>query len=283
MQQPPSFLPLALSLRPPSAPPTAWPGQVVRNQHHFGHLSGVGYVASVDADEIPPTFGPDFLAWLKDRTERAWAQVTERSLSDYQAAGVGGTSWRRGTLWTGGLSEAEITAAERRHRLTFPADYRIFLRTLHATTPWRTGARFADDRSMRPVERPAFFDWRHDDDAIRAALAWPLEGLLFDVENNVVWPEAWGPRPTTPLERKARLEELVAQAPRLVPVVGHRYIVPVKPHVVLSVYQSDIIVYGSDLRSFLLAEFASLLALPRDPTWGNAVASGVPFWGGLSD
>jgi hypothetical protein len=230
---------------------------------------------------IPERFAAEFLEWLREATERAWDVVAERTLADFERAGVGGTSWRRGTRWTGGLSEAEIDEAERRYGLRFPPDYRLFLRVLHATTPHCAGARFVDYNAMRPVERPAFFDWRRDEEAIRDALGWPLEGLLFDVENNVLWSPTWGARPDTAEERKARLEAIMAGAPRLVPVVGHRYIVAVEPHVVLSVHQSDIIVYGNDLRTFLLAELESLLGLQRDPAWANASAGAIPFWGEL--
>jgi hypothetical protein len=206
------------------------------------------------SEPIPPHFGPEFLVWLRAATERAWESVTERTVDDYQRLGVGGTSWRRGTRWTGGLSDEEIDDAERRYGLRFPPDYRLFLRLLHATTPRCRGARFIDHETIGAVERPAFFDWRHDDAEIRDALSWPLEGLLFDVENNVLWQETWGARPDAPERRRARLETLLAGAPKLVPVTGHRYVVPVEPYVVLSVHQGDIIVYGSDLRAFLLAE-----------------------------
>jgi hypothetical protein len=230
---------------------------------------------------IPPHFGPDFLAWLRAATERVWETVTERTLDDYRRAGVGGTSWRRGTRWTGGLSDKEIAEAERRYGLRFPPDYGLFLRLLHATTPRCRGARFVDHETMCAVERPGFFDWRYDDSEIRAALSWLLDGLLFDVENNVLWPASWGARPDTSEGRRARLEALLAGAPKLVPVVGHRYIVPIEPHVVLSVHQGDIIVYGNDLRAFLLAELGPLLGLPRDPAWANASANAISFWGEL--
>ena len=231
-------------------------------------------------DPIPPLFGPDFLEWLRLTTEREWDAVPEKTLADFERAGVGGSAWRRGTRWTGGLSEGEIDEAERRYGLDFPPDYRLFLRVLHATTPRQIGARFVEGRGMRAVERPAFFDWRRDDEDIREALAWPLDGLLFDIENNALWLPSWGPRPDSVPERRGHVEALVANAPKLVPVVGHRYIVPVEPHVVLSVYQSDIIVYGNDLRAFLLAELGPELGLPRDDEMVASVdASAVPFWG----
>lgn len=53
----------------------------------------------------------------------------------------------------------------------------------------------------------------------------------------------------------------VAKEPLLIPLYRHRYL-PAEPHAagnpVLSVYQTDIIYYGSDLRSWLASEFGGL-------------------------
>jgi hypothetical protein len=49
--------------------------------------------------------------------------------------------------------------------------------------------------------------------------------------------------------------------PRLVPVFSHRYL-PAEPHLsgnpVLSVYQTDIIYYGSNLKRYIAHEFGNL-------------------------
>lgn len=229
----------------------------------------------------PQSYGTEFLEWLRAATERAWKDYPERTLADFRRAGVGGTTWRKGTRWAAGLSDAEIDSAERRHGLRFPAEYRLFLRQLHTTAPRLGGARFQDDVTLRWVEDPGFFDWRHDDASIVAARGDVLQGLVFDVENNALWPPSWGPRPERPEARRARVEHLLGCAPQLIPIIGHRYLVPVAPHAVLSVVQSDIIVYGRDLRAFLLAELSSLLGIPHDPTWFNGCVKDVPFWGEL--
>jgi hypothetical protein len=50
-------------------------------------------------------------------------------------------------------------------------------------------------------------------------------------------------------------------APRLIPIFGHRYL-PAEPEIagnpVFSVYQTDIIYYGVDLRRYLSCEFGGL-------------------------
>ena len=84
--------------------------------------------------------------------------------------------------------------------------------------------------------------------------------------------------------------ELVAGAPRLIPVYAHRYLL-IEPCVsgnpVLSIWQDDIIVYGQNLRNHFLAEFADLLGLDRRDNLADAdeesvrKVQSVPFWGEL--
>lgn len=228
------------------------------------------------SEAIPATFGDEFLAWFRRRTEAAWA-------SD---APLG--TWQRGTRWAGGLSAGEIAAAERRWNLRFPPDYRRFLRRLHTTDRPMMATRYGDDGRARRVPRPTFTDWR-DEEAPRAALDWPLEGILFDVERADLWLPSWGVRPATEDDRAARVRELVAAAPPLIPVFGHRYLLgkPVEVgNPVLSVYQSDIIIYGGDLRRYLLRDFASLLGIGQQE-WGTEEEwhhfAAVPFWGAVAE
>jgi hypothetical protein len=228
----------------------------------------------------PPEFNVEFVEWLRGATERAWSSITERTLDDYRRAGVGGTSWRRNTRWRGGLSDAEIDSIAHRYDLEFPQEHRLFLRTLHSTMPQTAGATFAGGHTLQPVERPGFYDWLRDEDAIRERLAWPLEGILFDVEQNNLWIDSWGRRPEEGDARKACVARLVSAAPKLIPIFGHRFLVSVEPHVVLSIYQSDIIVFGTSLRDYLLVEFAPLIGEhPRVPE--SVEAARLPFWGEL--
>jgi hypothetical protein len=92
---------------------------------------------------------------------------------------------------------------------------------------------------------------------------------------------ARGTRPGDAEARRARLAELVAQAPPLLPVYSHRYVLAAGPPLVLSVHQSDIVVYGCDLRAYLLHELHRLLGIPEEPTWMQADVQAIPFWGEL--
>ena len=147
----------------------------------------------------------------------------------------------------------------------------------------------ADASNMVQGEQPSFYNWRTDAEAIKKAMAWPLEGLLFDVEQNNLWLDSWGVRPSDAEGRQERVSELVSKAPSLVPVISHRYLLgtPVKAgNPVLSVYQSDIIIYGSNFRNFLTADLSDLLGLDHEEAYRRAIEGvpfssiiSIPFWG----
>ena len=154
--------------------------------------------------------------------------------------------------WTHGYTSEELEAAQERHGLRFPPDLvDLFL-----------------DR--RPVDG---WDWRKDDEGIRRALNHPLDGLLFDLEHNGLWWPEWGERPTSASERAETVTAIVGAAPRLIPLIAHRYI-PVIPHKagnpVFSVMQSDVIYYGANLAEYFANEFGGTnhISSPRR----------IPFW-----
>lgn len=143
-------------------------------------------------------------------------------------------------------TDVELDQVQATYGLTFPAD---FVALLKDPAPWHG------------------YDWRSDDLLIRNALAAPLSGLIFDVENNELWPQAWGPRPADAVQREQIVTDIVAAAPKLIPLYGHRYL-PCEPeetgNPVFSIHQSDIIYYGENLADYLAREFGA--AVPRPPS-----------------
>ncbi len=171
-----------------------------------------------------------------------------------------------GVVFAAGLSATEIAAAERSYRFRFPPDLAAFL--AHAL----------------PVSG-GFVDWRKlDDPAIHDALGWPLEGLCYDIEHNKFWPEAWGERPTALLDAFDVARRRLAAAPTLIPILGHRYI-PDRPseagNPVFSVYQTDIIHYGSDLENYLQNEFHVAFGTPTHSV--PQPPREIEFWSWLVD
>jgi hypothetical protein len=149
----------------------------------------------------------------------------------------------RGVTLAPGLTAREIGHAEEVHGFRFPPDLRSFL-------------------SRALPRAPRFPDWRAPESpALLEQLAWPFEGITFDMENNAFWLQQWGPRPAELAAAIAIAKAAVEKAPRLIPLFAHRYL-PADPELagnpVFSVYQTDIIYYGSDLRRYLACEFGDL-------------------------
>jgi hypothetical protein len=245
---------------------------------------------------IPDQFNDEFLDWFRERTEAYWATHDAATLEDYVRRGVGGSDWQRGTRWLNGLSEDEIDGVGRRWSLCYPPDFRLFLRRQHSVDRPMTGAHFSDPQDghrLVPDESPSFYNWLNDTDAIQGRFDRLVEGLQFDVEHNVLWPASWGSKPTTLEAQQECVCDLVAAAPKLIPVFAHRYLLaePCQTgNPVLSVYQSDIIVYGYDLRSYFLIEFYGLLDLEHaeiEPMVTKEINArfaqymAIPFWGEL--
>lgn len=236
----------------------------------------------------PPRFDEEFLRWFRETTERAWARPDLATIEDYIADGMSHRGFQTGTRWTCDLADADIDALERAWDLRFPPDHRLFLRTLHATHPPQQGVGYGDDDELVPYTCAGFYHWHAKADEIRAALADVFAGLLFDVEENRLWRDSWGPRPHAADERRAALQTALAAAPRLIPVFGHRMLLaePCRAgNPVLSIHQSDIIVYGHDLRTYLLSDFSGDLDLADDDfgpePHDRTDLSQIPFWGEL--
>lgn len=161
-----------------------------------------------------------------------------------------------------GLSGAELTAVERRFGFRFAADHRALL---------------AD---RLPVGR-GFPDWRNAEDAhLSDWLDRPVRGVLFDVDRSGFWFRDWGRRPADPVEALRVAAERMSAVPRLVPIYGHRYLPGTggpAGHPVLSVHQTDIIVYGADLARYLRQEFGG----GYRPEWVAGADCTVPFWSEL--
>jgi hypothetical protein len=169
-----------------------------------------------------------------------------------------------GVVIATGLTATELARAERVVGAKFPADLCTFL------------------SEGLPIGK-GFPNWREpDSDAIRRQLDWPFEGMAFDIENNVFWPDDWGPRPQELVDALSIARDKVTEAPRLIPVMGHRYIPadpPTAGNPVLSVHQTDIIYYGNDLASYLRCEFNQL-------SYADAVHDElrrIRFWSDLVD
>lgn len=203
-----------------------------------------------------------FLYWLKDQTETFWRQNprVEPTNGCYQ-------EWPAGVHWVG-MTEAEIEQVEARYAVRFTPDHREFLRVLHTLNQPTTYVEEASESGLEDrTERLLFPNWLTDESEIRIRLAQPHEDL------HKHWLPEWGPKPASEEERAAGFAQQFSQAPALLPLQGHRYMVsePLQPgNPVLSMMGTDIIVYGWNLRSYLLQELREYLAVNlADPVLEN--------------
>lgn len=129
---------------------------------------------------------------------------------------------------------------------------------------------------LRHVTPEGWIDWTGDEQTIRDSLAWPIEGVLYDVER-AFWMPAWGERPATKAAAIGVARHHLTTAPQLVPVYGHRYI-PAAPEPsgapVFSAYQTDVIYYGTDLADYCAYEFLG-------ETTGRTHHRRIAFWSDL--
>jgi hypothetical protein len=164
----------------------------------------------------------------------------------------------KNVIFTEGLTDSEVLRIESGLGFRFPDDLRDFLQ---AALP----------RGF------SFPDWRSGDEStLTELLNLPLNGILFDVEHNGFWLPEWGPRPETIAEAGVLVEQHIRQAPKLIPINGHR-MMPDQPrsagNPVLSIHQTDIIFYGFDLDDYLRHEFD----LPDRKPWPSENKQ-IEFW-----
>jgi hypothetical protein len=159
-----------------------------------------------------------------------------------------------------GLTGGEFRAIETRFGFRFSPDHRTLL------------------SAGLPGGDPRWPDWRGSSAVLGGLLSAPIDGILFDVEENDLWLATWGVRPRTPDKAVGVARRALAQAPILVPVFSHRYApaLDAADLPVFSVMQSDVVVYGDDLEDYFFREFGVGAASER-----RKVAR-VPFWSDLA-
>ena len=162
-----------------------------------------------------------------------------------------------------GLTDSELAGVEGRFGFMFPPDLRHLLGL------------------ALPLGERAWPDWRSGTyEDLSGRLAQPVDGILFDVEQNAFWHPDWPERPATQAAAVALAREELSSVPPLVPVYANRYL-PTEPcepgNPVLSVHQTDLIYYGNNLLDWFSREFA------RQQQHGTGGARRVPFWTSLME
>lgn len=200
------------------------------------------------------SFDKEFLLWFKKETEKKWMNYEEIDLHNLKSSNKSYCDFQKGTQWLQGLTESEISEIETKWKIKFPPDYKLFLQTLHSVDKPQICISFENNYYYEP----SLYNWKEGEKEIEKAYSLLINGLVFDVEHNYLWLDTWGERPETSEKRKEKIQELVAKAPKLIPVFGHRFLLaePCKAeNPIISIVQSDIIVYDDNLRDYFIGEF----------------------------
>ena len=140
-----------------------------------------------------------------------------------------------------GLSSEEISTIEKEYNLVFPVQLKTFLSLV---LPVSIGYYNWRDVSLENINK------------IKKAIDAPLHDI-YQEKNYIDWNPKWGEEPESLLDRYQRINDIIYQAPRLIPFCGHRFIPSGNYHrcPILSIYGSDIIYYGSDIDEFFEIEY----------------------------
>ena len=168
-----------------------------------------------------------------------------------------------------GLSEEEFEKIENFYNIKFPKVLRILYKSF----------------------LPNFYNWRDFSENnvknIKQSLYWPIEGILFDIENNNFWMDCFGEKTGDIEQNKAKAEEYLKNAkeevPRLIPIYSHRYVPSFPDSIdvpVFSVMQTDIIYYGKNIENYFEHEFGNNYN-PEQESADLGIIE-IPFWSKLA-
>ncbi len=193
----------------------------------------------------------DFLYWIKETTEAYWSKLpAEKKMY--------GAKWLP-------LTEEQIDTLESKYSLKFYIEHRAFLKILHTINKQKEF-----DEDHQNIEGPSyppslFYNWITETDWIENRLAFIEDFFTYLIkEPKNRWLQSWGPCPDSEEERVQIFKEWYRNAPDLIPLRAHTYLMAdggtgLKP--VLSVYGFDTIVMAWSLRHFLIREYAEELGL----------------------
>lgn len=154
-------------------------------------------------------------------------------------------SWlkQQGIEFEAGLTDNEISKVQTIYEILFPESLRFFL------------------MEGLPVSR-GFYNWRNTEQTniefIKRMITMPID-TIDEVVKEICWCDDWGKEPQNAMEVEKTIRKKLHEAPKLLPVYGHRYM-PMLSGVqvpVISVHGTDIIYYGESLSDYFYIEFGT--------------------------
>ena len=164
-----------------------------------------------------------------------------------------------GVHFSVGLTDEEISKIEEIYKISFPQSLRAFY---SIALPVCTDKR----------DFPKWNDFSQENiDFIREQMNLPYQWLKRDIENGF-WLPMWG---------KRSIDELLKNAPKLIPIYAHRYMpsINISNPPVLSTVGRDTIWYGFSLQDYLAREFCNERPLEEPfkvayvPLWSDIIES----------
>ena len=142
---------------------------------------------------------------------------------------------KQGVCFDKGLTKSEIVDLEELYAIKFPPDfialYSIAVPALKGFVNWR-------DFSENNVKY------------IKEKICRPQEDIIRKIRSGEFWCDIWGDIS----REKSNVLTNIKKSPKLIPIYAHRYI-PMQPcennNPVFSVYHTDIIYYGKNLKDYL--------------------------------
>ncbi|WBX78171.1 hypothetical protein PG911_07935 [Tenacibaculum ovolyticum] len=209
--------------------------------------------------KIPENF-TEFLYWIKEQTETFWSIDPNESDADFVC-----DDWAYGAKWIG-MKENEIDNIEKENNIKFSNYHREFLKVLHTTDKKQIleyTETFDEDAEVLFEERSYFYNWNTDIENIKRELNYVYKDLLKATLGGF-WLKSWGIRPESIDKRKETFVNWYNNAPKLIPIKGHRFVISEPKNTdnaILSIRGTDTIIYGVNMRNYLLSELREELGL----------------------
>ena len=150
------------------------------------------------------------------RIQEEWLWRFRRALAKTFSTGFASVPKRHGLVESHDAAgyPASLMKRSRPQRVpgtySFPPDYRLFLRLLHAVGEEPPGAAHSRKRLVPVRKSKIVYNWLLDTKDLRGMFAWPFDGLAFDLEYNDLWLPEWGVRPPTRMRERKRLHEAIS-------------------------------------------------------------------------
>lgn len=186
-----------------------------------------------------------FLHWFKQKTETHWSRISK---SDDE-------SWLMNGKWIG-LKDEQIKQVEAQYQISFTPEHKEFLKILHSVNKKCPTEFYNEKNEIYTKNEPYFYNWLTDEKIIKEQMNWPYKTIFYDVKKKF-WLNSWEKRPKLDDELQEVFLNEYQNAPKLVPIYAHRFVVNHHENAenpILSVWGTDTIVYGWNIKHYLLNE-----------------------------